>query len=386
MAVTNEPGQIPGGGENADSFSHWEIYNKFNPLNTSNGHTAAQQYSDLASKWSAAADFFASRIRQSSSAAWQGNAAEASRTAISNYAQRAEDLTEALNALSAQVHAAVDGVNGTKNGVAVPIQHVSAWNIKDGDFLWHHGSRSKQKIDQARDEAREAMKNNYVKNFVDADKKIPVIPKPNAISNPLYSYTPTSSSAYTPISGNGPSTPGPSQSGTSGDSGSRSGTSSSQSDSMSTAGYSSSSMPSMSGYSSSMATTPASYYSGTSPTSTTPSNYSGIGSGSGGDSALNGLGSATGGGLGKSVPGTGSNAAAAAANAANAAGKTSNLAGMGGFGGAAGKGKGEDDKEHSLPDWLRNMENAEELLGPTPKSLPGGVIGGDFDQNSEPRG
>ncbi|WP_067887128.1 WXG100 family type VII secretion target [Nocardia vaccinii] len=386
MAVTNEPAQIPGGGENPDSFSHWEIYNKFNPLNTSNGHTAAQHYNDIASKWSAAADFFASRIRQSSSAAWQGNAAEASRTAISNYAQRAEDLTEALKAMSAQVTAAVDGVNNTKNGVAVPIQHVSIWNVKDGDFLWHHGSRSKQKIDQARDDAREAMKNNYVKNFVDADKKIPVIPKPNEISNPLYSYTPTSSSAYTPNSGTGPSQPGPSQSGTSGDSGNQSGTSSSQSDSMSTAGYSSSSMPSMSGYSSSMATTPAGYYSGTSPISTTPSNYSGVGSGSGGDSALNGLGSATGGGLGKSVSGTGSNAATAAAKAAKAAGTTSNMAGMGGIGGAAGKGKGEDDKEHSLPDWLRNMENAEELLGPTPKSIPGGVIGGDFDRDPDTRG
>ncbi|WP_040817931.1 WXG100 family type VII secretion target [Nocardia jiangxiensis] len=384
MAVTTEPGQIPGDGEHPDNFSHWDIYNKFNPLNTANGHTAAQQYNDLANKWSAAADFFASRIRQSSSAAWQGNAAEASRTAISNYAQRAEDLTEALKAMSAQVTAAVDGVNGTKNGVAVPMQHVSRWNFWDGDLFGHHGIRSKKAIDQARDDARLAMKNNYVKNFVDADKQIPVVPKPNEISNPLYSYTPSSS--YTPNSGNGPSVPGGSTSGTSGDSGSQSGTSSSQSDSTSAAGYSSSSMPSMSGYSSSTATSPTGYYSGTSPTSTTPSNYSGVGSGSGGDSALNGLGSATGGGLGKSVAGTGSNAAAAAANAAKAAGTNSNMAGMGGMGGAAGKGKGEDDKEHSLPDWLRNMENAEELLGPAPKSIPGGVIGGDFDQDPNTRG
>lgn len=383
MGVTNEDGQIPHDGENPDNFSHWDIYNKFHPLDTSKAHTASQNYSTLASQWSSAASFFAARIRQSSSAAWQGKAANASRDAISNYAQRAEDLTEALNALATQVTSAIDGVNGTKNGVAVPMQHVSRANFWEGDLLFWHGDRSKKKIDQARDDAREAMKNNYVKNFVDADKKIPVIPKPNEISNPLYNYTPSSS--YTPNSGNGPSVPGGSTSGTSGDSGSQSGTSSSQSDSTSAAGYSSSSMPSMSGYSSSTATTPTGYYSGTSPTSTTPSNYSGVGSGSGGDSALNGLGSATGGGLGKSVAGTGSNAAAAA-NAAKAAGTNSNMAGMGGMGGGTGKGKGEDDKEHSLPDWLRNMENAEELLGPTPKSIPGGVIGGDFDRDPNTRG
>lgn len=383
MGVTNEPGQIAGGGENPDSFSHWEIYDKFNPLNTTNGHTAAQNYADIAKRWSAAADFFASRIRQSSTAAWQGNAADASRTAISNYAQRAEDLTDALKAMSTQVTAAVDGVNGTRNGVAVPMQHVSRWNFWDGDFLMHHGIRSKKAIDEARDEAREAMKKHYVTNFVAADKQIPVVPKPNEIGNPLYTYTPNSGS-NTPNSGVNPS--GTGYSGTGGDSGSNSGNqaSSSQSDSLSTASYTSSSMPSLSGYSSSLGTTPAGYYSGISPTSTTPSDYSGTGSGTGGDSALNGLGSATGGGLGKSVPGTSAGSTAAkAATAANATGKTNSLTGMGGMGGA-GKGKGEDDKEHALPDWLRTMENTEELLGPTPKSIPGGVIGGDFDQNPTP--
>ncbi|MQY19493.1 WXG100 family type VII secretion target [Nocardia macrotermitis] len=385
--VSYESAKIPGNGENADSYSHWDIYNKFNPLDTNKAHSALQDYDKLAQEWSAASAFFASRIQHSSSAAWQGKAADASRTAISNYTQRAEDLTDALKALSTQVTTAVDGVNNTKHGVAEPMQHVSRWNFWDGDFMWHHGSRSKQKIDQARDEAREAMKNNYVKNFVGADKSIPVIPKPNEISNPLYTYTPTSSTLYTPNSGTNPSDSGANHSGTSGNNGSQSDTSSSQSNSTSTAGYASSSMPTMSGYSSSTATTPSSFYSGTSPTSTTPSNYSGLGSGTGGDSALNGLGSsAGGGGLGKSVPGTGSNATAAAANAAKAAGNTAgNLAGMGGMGGAAGK-SGSDDKEHSLPDWLRNMENTLDLLGPEIKTLPGGVIGGDREPPSDNRG
>jgi hypothetical protein len=56
---------------------------------------------------------------------------------------------------------------------------------------------------------------------------------------------------------------------------------------------------------------------------------------------------------------------------------------MGGIGGvgAGGKGKSEDEKEHQLPEWLRTMENTDELLGPQPRTVPGGVIGGNHDQN-----
>ncbi len=50
---------------------------------------------------------------------------------------------------------------------------------------------------------------------------------------------------------------------------------------------------------------------------------------------------------------------------------------MGGAGGAN-KGKAESEKDHDLPEWLRNMENTEDLLGPQPKTVPGGVIGGDY--------
>ncbi|MBB5911554.1 hypothetical protein BJY24_000421 [Nocardia transvalensis] len=54
------------------------------------------------------------------------------------------------------------------------------------------------------------------------------------------------------------------------------------------------------------------------------------------------------------------------------------------MGGARG-GKSEDDeKGHDLPEWLRNMENAEELLGPAPRTIPGGVIGGDYSDPSPP--
>lgn len=383
MAVSNEPPKITNGGENPDNMSHWDIYNAFNPLNPGTAQTPEQQYGDIASKWSEAASFFASRIRQSSSAAWDGKAAEASRTAISNYATRAEDLTEALNALSAQVGAAKDGVSNTRNGVDVPIEKVSRLNFWDGDFLLWHGDRSLKKINEERDKAREAMKNNYVANMISADKSIPVTPKPTSPTNPLYTYTPTSGnpnsgpSNSNSNSGNqnsGNSTSSTSYSGSGSDSGSQSGTSSS--DSTSPSSYQSSNA------STSLSTLPSSFYSGLSSSlSTTPSSFtSGTGTGSGSGGYDGGTTTNSGGGLGKSVTGTGNTTTGttAAAAATKAGTSSTGMAGMGGMGGAN-KGKGEDDADHSLPEWLRNMENTEELLGPQPKTIPGGVIGGDYE-------
>src|SRR6266568_3904927 len=111
MPVSNEPPKIDNGGENPDNFSHWDIYNAFNPLAPSQkAGDSAEAYQKMATRWSNAASFFGARILQSSSAAWEGNAAEASRTAITNYVQRAEELTDAITALHQQTTTAIDGV------------------------------------------------------------------------------------------------------------------------------------------------------------------------------------------------------------------------------------------------------------------------------------
>ena len=383
MGVTNEPPSITDGGENPDSWSHWDIYNAFNPLNTTNGHTCSQNYSQLASGWESAVTFFNARIKQSSDAAWQGAAAEASRTAISNYVTRALDLCDSLNAMSTQVSAAIDGVNGTKNGTDKPIEHVGHWSFGDGDFLWHHGNRSLSKINEERDKAREAMKSHYVSNFVAADGKIPQAPKPEGIGNSLYTFTsgnnPTSGISNSGHGGgNGISGSG-SGAGSGGDNGSGGQSTGTSGASSSLSSYQSSHA------SSSLSTTPSSYYSGIS-ASTLPSSFTGgtgTGTGSGGFDGGGTGGTTSGGGLGKSVPGTtGTTTGAAAAAAATRAGaSTPGMAGMGGMGGANKGGKDDEDRSHAIPEWLRTMENTEELLGAQEKTIPGGVIGGDYDQN-----
>ncbi|MBF6211085.1 hypothetical protein IU487_08485 [Nocardia puris] len=82
---------------------------------------------------------------------------------------------------------------------------------------------------------------------------------------------------------------------------------------------------------------------------------------------------------GKSVPGAGTtNTPGSGGNrmgAAAAAGRAG-MPGMGGMGAGAGRGKGEDDEEHKIPDYLV-QDRTTELLGEQPRVLPpGGVIGG----------
>ncbi len=261
MSVSNESPKITDGGEHPDRLSYTQIYQAFEPLNT--GKAPADLYDHLATRWSNAASFFAARILQSSSAAWQGNAADASRTAISNYANRAENLTDAIKALHSQTTSAIDGVNGTRNSLDPPIERVSSLNFWDGDFLWHHGNRSKQKIDEQRDNGRAAMKNHYVANFVSADKQIPVTPTPSQIADPLYTYTPTSGSIPGP--GHGPSSGGGAGAGLTGGSGTGIGSGAD------------SGPDTQSGASSDSSTSPSSYQPSSTPSSpsTLPSSYTG---------------------------------------------------------------------------------------------------------------
>ncbi|MFD4460602.1 hypothetical protein [Nocardia sp. NPDC058480] len=127
------------------------------------------------------------------------------------------------------------------------------------------------------------------------------------------------------------------------------------------------------------ATTPASTTPAGTGTPTTPGGGS-PGSGSPG-SGSPGSGVPSGGTPGAAVPGTPGGAGAAAGASGNRAGTTSGaggrgMSGMPGMmGGGRGGGKGEDDSEHAIPDYLI-QDREDELIGLLPPTLPpGGVIG-----------
>ncbi|MFX0578015.1 hypothetical protein [Nocardia nepalensis] len=379
MTDSNEPSKIAGGGEHVDSWNHWQIYNAFTPLNTTEAHNGASEYAQIATRWASAAELFANRINHSSTAAWDGTAANSSRDAISKYAKAALDLTTPLQNLADRVSAAAKGVNDTQNAVDKPPDGGSWYNPKSWNLGIYHGPNSAAVRNDCESAAREAMRAHYVDTFVSADKQIPVLPVPNSPTDPLYKAPDTKNDGYTPgTSGNGGgnSTSGTGNQGKGGDQKDDSqpgtdptNTSQDPSSTTPTSTDSSSQTPS-----STSATQPSSVTPTTS-TSTTPSSYPGVTGGTGG--GLGGTSGTTSGKPGSTVSGTPTTTSATtnAARAATTTG-TSSMSGMGGMGGGRGQSKG-DDESHQLPEWLRNMENTEELLGPAPKTVAGGVIGAD---------
>ncbi|WP_063915491.1 hypothetical protein [Nocardia salmonicida] len=391
----NEKPRI-GDPEKPNTWSHWTIFDSFNPLDTTEADNAKSEYTKLASDWSAAVETFAARIRRSSTSAWEGVAATASQNAIADYATRALELTPALNALAQRVTTTVNGVNDTRNSVDKPETSTSnPFNLDS----WFGGKRSLSSINDARDDAREAMQAHYVDNFVAAEKEIPVLPQPENPTSPLTTWKPAggdSSKNGEDGEGNGggtnpadanseklseetPSTteePATTETPTDTDDSSDDDTTDDSTDDTG---------PSTTEEQGS--TTPA-----TTPSGLTPSGSSGTGSpgagspggGSPGGSSPGGSGVPSGGTPGAVTPGSPTATArvptGASAGAAGSGTGRAGAPGMGGMGSGRGGGKSEEDESHQIPDWLKNMENTEELLGEMPRVVQGGVIGGDVDE------
>ncbi|RDI54207.1 hypothetical protein [Nocardia mexicana] len=399
MTGENEPPKITGGGEHTDSWKHSRIYNAFNPLVTDEANKSVAEYAEISRRWSSAAELFANRIRHSSEAAWEGQAATKSREAIGNYAQRALDLSLPLHNLAQRISTAIDGVNNTKNAVDKPPDGGSWYNPRSWAVGPFHGPSSQSVRNDCENAAREAMKNHYVANFLQADQQIPVLPVPDSPTNPLYKPPEKTDQPYVPPTGDGTDDPG-GTGGTGGTSGTSDPTQQTGEEPAGTTEDSSTTDSSTTDSSSDDSSTNPASAAATEPTSTTPSGAgtpttssgfsggtggSGGGAGGGAGGGIGGLGGgvpgAGTGGPGRSVaggqPGAGTGLAAAAGGGAAAGKGMSGMPPMGGMGGARGKSE-DDEKDRDIPEWLRNMENAEELLGPDPRTIPGGVIGGDY--------
>ncbi len=387
--MTGNEGPRITGKEDPNSWEHWSIFRAFNPLDTTEADNAKSEYTKLASDWSAAVETFAARIRRSSASAWEGAAATASQNAIADYATRALDLTPALNSLAQRVSTTVDGVNKTRQGVDEPQNRPdNIWNLDGHDFIgFEPGSRSMTAINDARDKAREAMTNHYVNDFVAVDGQIPVLPQPENPTSPLTTWKPTGgdSSDDGDGSGGGGTKPAGTDTGSPTDenpataedpAATETPTDTDDSSDDDSADDTSAATTEEPG-STTPAGTPA-----TTPSGVTPSGSPGTGSPSAG-SPGGGSGVPTSGTPGAVTPGSPAAAKVPTGATAGAGGSGSGRAGtpgMGGMGGGRGGGKSEEDESHQIPEWLKNMENTEELLGEMPPVIRGGVIGGAIDE------
>ncbi|MFE6924862.1 WXG100 family type VII secretion target [Nocardia sp. NPDC057663] len=372
-------------------FAHSKINDAFNPLQPNdNALAAAGQYTQIAQKWRQGVTDFAARMNRASTAAWEGQAAEKSRTAITNYTQRATDLTPELEALANRVSETAQAITLTKDNLP-PVVDKFSWGSPSTWFGLKDDER-----DDAEEKARQVMNDNYLVPFTDADKIVPKLSTPVSPTNPLYgpgdddtggagtnnnNGTGGDTSGGATGGGDDPAATDPATTedpteedpGTETDDGTDDDSSdddSSDDDSTDDDTTPSSATPTGD------PTSPAA----TSPTATTPTTGSpGGGTGGGGG----GAGSP---GTGLSAPSPGRSVAGAPVagvpgtagigSAAASAGR----AGMPGMMGAPGAGRGrggDDDDEHKIPDYLINAENTEELLGEQQRTIAGGVIGGD---------
>lgn len=387
-----EPVKIPPATEIPLCWTHKGILNAFEQVATDPANGAATKYRESGTKWTTALEQFRQRMQVSIASAWEGDSATASVNAIRQYTSDADELTPAFTTMSDQVTAAAAAAVKTKSALPGEV---------DPGFLdsmpWNKAVVRGQRED-AEDDARDVMGNQYVLPFAGTDSAIPVLPRP---ANPTQTTEDPGGSTVTDNTngdGNQLGTNGgtqqaqatdtedaaeqsPTESSPTEDQSSATPTSTEEDDSTDAAGT----------------TDPGTESPSTSPAATSPATTNqptGLGSGTGGGGS--GISGGTGGSPGTGSPaapksgtalpgGLATSAPAAAGAAANAASAGSRgMAGMPGMMGAgAGRGK-DDESEHKIPDYLITEANTSELIGELPSAVRGGVLGSHFPAANSP--
>ncbi len=378
--------------ENFDAMDHTEIKRLVDTLGPGDVLQSAQSWRNVEKAFTELSSTFRNDIQNIIAPDWEGEAANRAQTAVNKYVSESDNLGHALNIVGSKLEWAYTGFDQTKRTLPEPDSRSFADILRGGAMtvLGMPGGISKIVDDgnEAQAQAREIMNTVYKPVVYEADSGVPVLP---AAYNPI----------ATPNAGpTDPSTPGgtpPNVQPTNGDQ--RQGVDITPSG------------PGDTGQPSTDQTTPAS----TDPAATVPSNTQGTGQpasglpgagsstgdqtrstgvtsplaaslGSGGGAGRGGgSGSGSGGGaggrsLGGSSLGSASMGAGAASGPGGAVGGSAAAAGRagapgGGMAPGAGKGKGDEDKEHKTPSYLISVDNGNELIGELPKVAPP-VLGG----------
>uniref|UniRef100_UPI001C2215C7 hypothetical protein n=1 Tax=Nocardia alni TaxID=2815723 RepID=UPI001C2215C7 len=180
--------------ENPQSWANGELKNAFDPLKTTNTNQASNDYMTMVNVWNEGVETFLRSIHRSISEAWEGTSADAAKTAISNYANQAQQLTDPLKQLADAMGECASSVNTTRGSIPdAVIVTGSAWlnPIHRHTLIQRRGEHEQ--------EAREVFQNHYVTRLGQIDSKVPVLPSVNDPAHPLDISKPTPG---TSLSGN----------------------------------------------------------------------------------------------------------------------------------------------------------------------------------------
>lgn len=365
---------IPNGGEYSHSWDHPKISDAFSPLDVNDATSQAGKYWLIRQYWEQGFETFLRSTQASLSQAWSGPAAEQSRQAIQDYIDKyARPVTPALETLSNGIRDAANAIVNTKNSVGDPLDITGV----DGFVNWLF---SEDEASRRTEEARDAMKTYYVTPFGQLDNKIPVIPVPTGPTStpdipppPPGGYTGQSNPATDTGSPTGTTPSGTPTGETDGDPESETEPETPADDQ---AGQPRTTDPGET------STEPAGAELPNSTTPTVPANTTPSGVATGPGSPGSPTGSPDTQAPGRTVSGAPNTTQGTPAGVgATAASTASGNRGMGGMPmgvGAGNRGGGKDEESsRSTPDYLINQENTDELLGETPRTIPGGVIGAD---------
>ncbi|MFD4402247.1 hypothetical protein ACFWPH_05725 [Nocardia sp. NPDC058499] len=377
------------GGEHPKSWNHASIKSAFDPLVVQDAIAQSDKYWAMRVSWEEGVETFIRSINTSLAQAWSGPAAEQSRQAIQDYIEKhARPVTPALEALSNGVSNAAEYILNTKRHVGDPLITEGEWFTMDGAKGFFNSMISQDEADRRTAEAQQAMTTQYVEPFGLLDQQVPVIPVPVGPTSttdipapPPGGYNTDTGNPSTTTSGNpNGTTPGDTPNGeTPGTSEDPQGETPGEEQN----GQPTTTSPGETATNPAGTETPST--APTVPASTTPAGVTtGPGSPGGTPSGTPGMpgspGTPEAPGPGRTVQGGPTTGPGAPAGVTAAGGTTAaGTRGMGGMPmGAAGAGRGggqDDESNRSVPDYLINQENTDELLGEIPPTIEGGVIG-----------
>ncbi|MEU7140483.1 WXG100 family type VII secretion target [Nocardia sp. NPDC046473] len=387
-----EPPQIPPRTENPEGFKHWEIRDAFAPVATTPANDAATKYQQAQQKWTQGLDTFRQGMMSSIAESWEGQAAEASKQAIINYTTKADQLTSTFDSVSRVITSTAQAAVDVKTGIPERKENPRWYNPNAWPFM---RSRFENQRNDAEEQARTIMRTHYVDGLAQADKSLPVLPRPVDLVQqsdvpPVVPGTHppgTSDQSTDPNNRTGqPNQPGqtpddqkkdesgkPTEDKSTSDQPTQSQSTTDPTKQQTTAASTTPANTTPTTPTSPSTTTPTTP-STTHPTPGVPTGLTPRSPGSPGSPAKQP------GGPGRSIPGTPgapgtttrSTVPAGAAAARGAAGSPGMMSPGGG------RGKGEDESEHQTPDYLKNEENTNELLGEIPRTIPGGVLGAGY--------
>ncbi|WP_278261106.1 hypothetical protein [Nocardia sp. AG03] len=177
MAGT-EGAKIPPHTERPKALKHNEIIDRFTPVNGDPAFDAVAVYWQAKTDWTIGLETFRTRMNTAIAQAWEGNAAEASKTAINTYTTKADSLTGTFETVARLISDSVLAASNTKTSLPPRKDDPDIWDIND---RWINNDEFERGRDDDEEEAQAIMAAAYVTPFETIDNGLPVLDHPTSL-------------------------------------------------------------------------------------------------------------------------------------------------------------------------------------------------------------